>query len=355
MQSLININKNSERCSLFLFVLVIVALSLTACDLKAPNQQQVTFSGPMMGTEYRVTIIRPSTPDDALLENEALETVILSAMNSVNQSMSNYIDDSELSQFNRLPANQWQKISPDFSRVISEAIDISTISGGAFDVTLAKAIDAWGFGPDGIITQRPSASDLELLRATVGVDKLSYQDDSLMKKVDGVEVSLSAIAKGYAVDKVALALDDLGIVNYLINIGGELRASGKSSNDQSWRVGIEKPHILGGIQEIAELNNVAIATSGDYRNYLVVDGQQFSHTIDPSTLMPVYHKLALVSVIDLRASTADALATAMMAMDEKRAWQFAQDNDLAAYLIIRGDAEGKYTVQKTKKFEAYLQ
>jgi len=355
MQSLININKNSERCSLFLFVLLIGALSLTACDSKVPNQQQVTFSGPMMGTEYRVTIIKPSAHEDALLENEQLEIAILSAMNSVNQSMSNYIDDSELSQFNRLPANQWQKISPDFSRVISEAIDISIISGGAFDVTLAKAIDAWGFGPDGIITQRPSAGDLELLRATVGVDKLSYQGDSLMKKVDGVQVSLSAIAKGYAVDKVALALDDLGIANYLINIGGELRASGKSADDQSWRVGIEKPHILGGIQEIAELNNVAIATSGDYRNYLVIDGQQFSHTIDSSTLMPVYHKLALVSVIEPRASTADALATAMMAMNEKRAWQFAQDNDLAAYLIIRGDSEGEYAVQITKKFEAYLQ
>ncbi|MBL4672524.1 MAG: FAD:protein FMN transferase, partial [Arenicella sp.] len=107
--------------------------------------------------------------------------------------------------------------------------------------------------------------------------------------------------------------------------------------------------------EIAKLNNVAIATSGDYRNYLVIDGQQFSHTIDSSTLTPVYHKLALVSVISERTSTADALATAMMAMDEKRAWQFALDNDLAAYLIIRGDTAGEYTVQITEKFEAYLQ
>jgi thiamine biosynthesis lipoprotein len=355
MRSLINTNKNSERCSLFLFVLLICTLCLTACDSTQPSQQQVTFSGPMMGTEYRVTVIKHPPFDDSSQQDAKLEEAILSAMNLVNQSMSNYIDDSELSQFNRLPANQWQKISPDFSRVIGEAIDISILSEGAFDVTLAKAIDAWGFGPDGEITQRPSDGDLAFLRETVGVDKLSYLGDSLMKKVDGVEVSLSAIAKGYAVDKVALALDDLGIANYLVNIGGELRASGKSADNQSWRVGIEKPHILGGIQEIAQLSNVAIATSGDYRNYLVIDGQQFSHTIDSSTLMPVYHKLALVSVISERASTADALATAMMAMDEKRAWQFALDNDIAAYLIIRSDNEGEYTVQITEKFQTYLQ
>ncbi|MFQ3245287.1 MAG: thiamine biosynthesis lipoprotein [Arenicella sp.] len=355
LPSLVNINQNSERCSLFWYVLLIVALFLTACDSEQSAPQQVTFSGPMMGTEYRVTIIKQPPFEDDRQQNDQIEKAILSAMNSVNQSMSNYIDGSELSRFNRLPANQWQKISPDFSRVISEAIDISSLSRGAFDVTLAKAIDAWGFGPNGEITQRPSAGDLALLRATVGVDKLEYKDHSLMKTVDGVEVSLSAIAKGYAVDKVALALEELGIENYLVNIGGELRASGKSADNQSWRVGIEKPHILGGIQEIAKLNNVAIATSGDYRNYLVVDGQQFSHTIDSSTLMPVFHKLALVSVISPRTSTADALATAMMAMDEKRAWQFAVDNDLAAYLIVRGDIEGEYIVQKTKKFEAYLQ
>jgi thiamine biosynthesis lipoprotein len=354
-QALININKNSERCSLFLFVLLLSCFGLTACDSNPSNKQQVTFSGPMMGTEYRITIIKQSTTEDPRQQDDRLEGAILDAMDSVNQSMSNYIADSEISRFNRLPANQLQTLSPDFARVISEAIEVSIISNGAFDATLAKAIDAWGFGPEGQITQRPSAEELQLLRATVGIDKLTFQNGSLMKTVDGVEISLSAIAKGYAVDKVALALESLGINNYLVNIGGELRAAGKTVDNQLWRVGIEKPHILGGIQEIAKLDNVAIATSGDYRNYLVVDGQQFSHMIDSSTLMPVYHKLALVSIISQRASTADALATAMMAMDEKRAWQFAQNNDLAAYLIIRGDTEGQYTVKLTDKFAVYLQ
>jgi len=304
----------------------------------------------MMGTEYRVTVI---VEDDT--DHVQLKTAVVDAMNSVNQSMSNYIADSEVSVFNRLPANQIQQLSPDFVEVMSEALAISELSNGAFDVTLARAIDVWGFGPDGSIKQRPNREVLSQLVSTVGFEKLSLHGNVLTKSVDGVEINLSAIAKGYAVDKVALVLESLGISNYLINIGGELRASGQSIDNKLWRVGIEKPHILGGIQEIAILDNAAIATSGDYRNYLVVDGQQFSHTIDSRTLMPIYHKLALVSIISQRTSTADALATAMMAMDEKRAWEFANDNDLAAYMIVRGEREGEYKVQSTDKFNVYLQ
>lgn len=303
-----------------------------------------------MGTEYRITVVRGSDISDTLLEER-----VLNAMNSVNQSMSNYIEDSEISNFNRLSAGQPQTVSADFSRVMVEAQNISSLSNGAFDVTLARAIDAWGFGPDGQITQRPSPEELDRLRASVGFTKLLLDDGVLTKTVDGVEISLSAIAKGYAVDKVALELNANGISNYLVNIGGELRASGKSIDNQLWRVGVEKPHILGGIQEIVELDNASIATSGDYRNYLVIDGQQFSHMIDSQTLKPVYHKLALVSVISERASTADALATAMMAMEETRAWAFAENNELAAYMVIRGDKQGEYKVQLTEKFKAYLQ
>jgi thiamine biosynthesis lipoprotein len=166
---------------------------------------------------------------------------------------------------------------------------------------------------------------------------------------------LSPIAKGYAVDKVASVIEAYGINDYLVNIGGELRASGKTVDAQLWRVGIEKPHILGGIQQIALLDNKAIATSGDYRNYLVVDGQQFSHTIDPITLKPVLHKLALVSVIADKASTADALATAMMVMGEEKAWSFALNNRLAAYFIVRGDENKPFVIKYTEEFERNLQ
>jgi len=313
-QVLMIIKQNSERCSLFLFVPLVFVFGLSACGPETPKEQQLVFSGPMMGTEYRVTLIKHQEASEP-----QLEAAILGAMNSVNQSMSNYIEDSEINTFNRLAANQSLQLSPDFLEVMQEALNISILSDGAFDVTLAKAINAWGFGPDGEITQQPNIEQLRNLREIVGYQKLSLGDDLLSKTVDGVELNLSAIAKGYAVDKVALALDSLGI------------------------------------QEVAMLDNVAIATSGDYRNYLVIDGEQFSHTIDSQTLKPVFHKLALVSVISPRASTADALATAMMAMDEKRAWAFAENNDLAAYLVVRGSNDSEFTVRSTEKFSAYLQ
>lgn len=303
-----------------------------------------------MGTEYRITVVSNATIDQQMVSES-----VLAAMQSVNQSMSNYIPDSELSKFNSLAANVPFVVSSDFASVMLEAEQISKLSSGAFDVTLAKAIDAWGFGPDGTINKKPSDEELLTLRDTVGYQYLNLQESVLSKSKDGVEVSLSAIAKGYAVDKVADAIEEYGINDYLVNIGGELRASGKTIDAQTWRVGIEKPHILGGIQQVALLDNKAIATSGDYRNYLVVDGQRFSHTIDPATLKPVLHKLALVSIITDKASTADALATAMMVMGEEKAWSFAEQNRLAAYFIVRGDQDQPFVFKYTEEFERNLQ
>jgi thiamine biosynthesis lipoprotein len=345
-----NLRKNSEHSSLFLFVVILLLVSLSACQPGAPAATQLVFSGPMMGTQYRITVIKGRDQNDLHLEKN-----ILDSMNSVNQSMSNYLPESELSQFNQLPANQPQILSQGFAEVMSEALKLSELTNGAFDVTLGSAVDAWGFGPQGQIDRTPSSTEIEQLKQTIGYEKLVFDGRELSKTVIGVELNLSAIAKGYAVDSVAARLESLGFERYLINIGGELRASGKSIDNQTWRVGIEKPHILGGVQEIVRLDNTSIATSGDYRNYLVIDGQQFSHMIDSQTLTPILHKLALASVISERASTADALATGLMAMDESRAWKFAQDQGLAAYLIVRGELPGEYQVRITEKFRAYLQ
>lgn len=356
--SLLKFSKNSEPSSLFFIAYTICVLAmLSACQPQVAPKQQLVFSGPIMGTEYRVNLVIKGQSDDSesLVRQKKFETAILGAMNSVNQSMSNYITDSEISKFNRLGANTSQTLSTDFLEVMLESQEISKISDGAFDVTLGKAIDAWGFGPDGKIVRQPSKDKLAELKLTSGYQKVVLKDRAMTKLVDGLELSFSAIAKGYAVDKVAKALSALGENNFLVNIGGELRASGSNVDGNTWRVGVEKPHLLGGIQEIVVLKDAAIATSGDYRNFLLIDGVQFSHTINPISLKPVLHKLALVSVISERASTADALATAMMAMGEETAWQFAQDQNLAAYMVIRGDSEADYQVRVTEKFKVYLQ
>ncbi len=335
-----------------LFVVFSGAVSVLLPGCEKPVQPWV-FTGATMGTQYQVTIEPNAANAGELLANtnkSELEQAIINALDVVNQSMSNYIADSELSQFNRLPAGQAVVLSPDMLLVMREALQISELSQGAFDVTLGKAIRLWGFAEDGRISEQPSAAVLADISESVGHRHLSLEGDRLSKDVAGLEVNLSAIAKGYAVDKVAEVIAAYGFTNYLVSIGGELRASGVKADNTPWRLGIEKPHVTGGVAEIVNLHNEAIATSGDYRNYHIIDGQHFSHTINPQTLKPVYHKLASVSVLAPKASTADALATALLSMGEEKAVSFAKRHNIAAFFIIRGEKTGDYRVYATDLF-----
>lgn len=343
-----NHRKNSEQGSLFL--VLFCAVILTACSATEPAEQQTVFTGPIMGTEYRITVVHRG---DAALEG--LEARVVESMQQVNSAMSHYLPESELSIFNRSTVNQPRTLSTQFAQVMRESLLISELSGGAFDVTLARAINLWGFGPDGRISKQPTQAELERLKQHIGFDKLRLEGDVLAKTHDDVTIDLSAIAKGYAVDQVAESLLALDHARFLIDIGGELRASGKALDQRPWRVGIEKPHILGGLESVIELDGQAIATSGDYRNYHVIDGQHFSHTIDPVSLRPVLHKLALVSVMSDRTSTADALATAMMVMGEERAIEFATQQDLSVYLVIREPQVNRFRTIVMGKFKQSLQ
>ncbi|MFT4629489.1 MAG: thiamine biosynthesis lipoprotein [Arenicella sp.] len=357
--------KNSEQCSLFFPLLGIYWTSpklgastrvwtlaclmiLCACQQR-PAPQSVTFSGPIMGTEYRITVVVPGADD-----LDQLEFDVLAEMNAVNSSMSTYLVDSELSQINRLPADTPFALSPELNSVLSEALEISELSQGAFDVTVADAVNLWGFGPDGTITAQPSPKQLVRLQVSVGYKKLSLIKGSLSKLNAATKIDLSAIAKGYAVDQVARMLLAKRFSNFLIDVGGELRLSGLNVDQRVWRVAIEKPQTLGGVQQVLELTDAAIATSGDYRNFINIDGSKYSHTINPKTLTPVFHRIALVSVISDNASTADALATALMAMGEAAAQEFAIAQDLAAYFVIRGEDEVSYRVSYTDKFAPFL-
>ncbi len=361
--------KNSEPSSLFLYglgslkllrlaTLITVVLTLSACH---PETEEWVFSGPIMGTQYRVTVVSlgdPSLGDlylgDLELDQKRLERKIVDAMEAVNQSMSTYIPDSELSKFNRLKAGESAQLSPGLLEVMDEALQISKQSNGAFDVTLGKAIRLWGFSEDGQIETKPSPEELNKLKQSVGYQNLALEGQTLKKLANDLEVNVSAIAKGYAVDKVAETLTGAGIEHFLIDIGGELRAKGFNANKDRWRVGVERPHLTGGVAQVVELKNASIATSGDYRNFIVIDGEQFSHTISPDTLKPVFHKLASVSVIAPKASTADALATAILAKGEDEGVAFAEQHGIAAYFIIREDTENEFRLHVTKEFEPFL-
>ena len=342
--------KNSEHGSLFFVrrLLLLTSMFLLACQ---PNITlvPVTFSGLTMGTDYRITII--ATSDQALSQ---LENDIVDELELVDRSMSTYRSDSEVSSINLAKENELLEISESLRLVLTEANEISQLTNGAFDITLGPIVDLWGFGPQGSIEKRPDKISLNALRVSIGYSKLRLNDKGLSKTNSATQIDLSGIAKGFAVDQVARLLTRNGHANYLIEIGGELRAKGKSLAGQPWRVGIEKPQEIGGIQKIVVLNDQAIATSGDYRNYILIDGKKYSHTIDHITIEPVLHKLALVSVVSTNASTADALATALMSMGDEDAVLFAQKNKIAAYFVIRTLDDG-YDIKISEQFNNIVQ
>jgi len=340
-------NKNSELSSLFLFIGL--AFLLAACESPSERVQHV-YSGEVMGTYFRIKMVGDDT--QAL---QALEPQLEAVMSEVNESMSNYIPDSEVSRFNRLKAGQSMSVSSIFAVVIDESLKISKLSKGAFDVTLAPLINAWGFGEQGAIVRQPEPNELAQLAKRIGYQKLEFENNTLTKLVDGLEINVSAIAKGYAVDRLAQTLRNAGADDFLVDIGGELVAAGHNLEGHAWRVGIEKPTISGGVQQVVKLSDKALATSGDYRNFLLVDGQQFSHTIDPLTLKPSFHKLASVSVLSESCSRADALATALMVMGEERGFVFAQENKLAVYMLVRETQSNEYSVRMSEEFSRILQ
>ena len=342
--------KNSGPGSLFFYVALLFALLVSGCGGASTQLSESVFTGPIMGTDYRI-VVRHAADSDT----NQIEASVITAMESVNTSMSTYLESSEISLFNQSAAGVEHIISEDFRAVLSEALGIAELTQGAFDPTIGPVVNAWGFGPQGKIVRQPTEEALLALRSRVGYEKVNLVGNKLSKQVDGLYLDLSAIAKGFAVDKVADVLSALGIRNFLVNIGGELRGSGTSKSGSAWRVGVEKPQIQGGVQQVVQLTNMSIATSGDYRNFVVLDGQHFSHTISPVTFKPVLQKLASVSVLSERCSTADALATALLSMGQKRAEAFVRAHRLATYMLVRSEQGDGVNAIVSPQFEFNLQ
>jgi thiamine biosynthesis lipoprotein len=272
--------------------------------------------------------------------------------------MSTWDPSSELSRLNALDrADEPFPVSAHTMEVLAAAAEIGEISGGAFDVTVGPLMQAWGFGTDSYQLRRPAPEELEALRERVGQAALLTLDEdagTVSKGHPDVEVDVSAIAKGHGVDRVAEALEALGYRNYLVEIGGELRAAGRKLDGTPWRVAIEKPESDSrAIHQIVILEDRALATSGDYRNFYLEGGERFSHTMDPRTGAPVHHRLASVSVLHPSAMYADAWATALNVLGAEAGYALAIRQGLPAYFIERGP-EGQYTIRMTPDFAPLL-
>lgn len=294
---------------------------------------QSEFTGTTMGPiAYRVVVYEV---DDEV----KLKQGIQSELDRVNDLMSTYVSDSDVSRVNAADAEKWTEVNPLTLKVIEKAIEISKLTSGAFDITVGPAVRRWKFGPDAEQIEYPSDAEVADMLSYVGFGKLNLQADppSIQKSDSRTQIDLSAIAKGFAVDQVAMLLKSEGYENFMVEVGGEVYASGRKP-DAKWRIGIEKPKFEGctlAVSGAIEISDVAVATSGDYRNTRIYNGQRISHTINPATCRPVLDSPASCSVIAADCMTADAIATAIMVMGAKRGMELCLGNDFDANIANR--------------------
>jgi FAD:protein FMN transferase len=304
-----------------------------------------------MGTSYAVQLAAPV--DDAV--RTGLAKLIEVELAAINRAMSTYDPRSELSAFNRRQDFRWMPASTGLLEVLDSASRISASTRGAFDVTVGPLVDLWGFGPEYRPRQVPNDEVIERVRESVGYQHVQIDPSAgaIRKRHSRTQVDLCAIAKGYGVDRLAMILDRQGVHDYLVEIGGELRARGNTAAGRPWQVGIERPvegrHVLG---EIVVLENRAIATSGTTENFFEQDGRHYSHIIDPMTARPVEHPPMAASVIAGTTMEADAWATALVVLGSERGYSLAQARGLAALLVTASGST--FDVRATDAFRAHI-
>lgn len=308
------------------------------------------FSGATMGTTYSVKIT--DLPEN-LLPQQVADRIQM-ALDDVNHKMSTYQSDSELSRFNQLPAGGVMVLSADTFFLLEKSLDVWRRSQGVFDVTVGPLVNLWGFGPEGRPDRVPDARAQREARKRVGSEFLVlYPDTRQVEKRKDLYVDLSAIAKGFGVDKVAQTLEQMGIRRYMVEVGGEIRVGEPKSPQRPWRLAVEKPvPQLREVQLVIEASNLALATSGDYRNYFEQDGKRYSHTIDPRTGLPIQHRLVSATVIAPTCAEADAWATAMMVLGPEQGLMVADAENLAVYLLVKTDTG--FDSMHSRAFSLYL-
>lgn len=335
---------------LILFLITISFLEISCTSNIA--DKLIVLKGGTMGTTYSIKVVKDNFVD--LMVYSSLPERIDSILVEVNRQMSTYISSSEISHFNLYKKNDVFEVSDDLAMVVSKALEVSRKSDGAFDITIGPLVNLWGFGPVLKVYDVPAEAEIKKIKHKVGYKNVNVSIDpvGLMKNIPDVYCDLSAIAKGFGVDKVAEFLESFEIKNYLVEIGGEVRAKGKNQNDKSWLIGISTPGNDLGIEKVAVLENASMATSGDYRNYFEKDDVRYSHTIDSRTGYPITHKLASVTVIHNLCMMADAFATAINVLGPKEGYELAVKEKLPVFFIIRNN--GKFEEKMTPEFKKYL-
>ncbi|MBY8273517.1 FAD:protein FMN transferase [Vibrio fluvialis] len=313
--------------------LVALASLLLLAGCEQPPQQ-LHLSGPTMGTSYNIKYLQ----QDGLPSSDDLHKEIDRLLEEVNDQMSTYRKDSELSRFNQYQGIDPFEVSNQTATVVREAIRLNGLTEGALDVTVGPLVNLWGFGPEARPEVVPTDAELAERKANTGIHHLSVEGNKLSKDLPHLYVDLSTIAKGWGVDVVANYIESQGIHNYMVEVGGEIRLKGLNRDGVPWRIAVEKPTVdERSIQEIIEPGDMAIATSGDYRNYFERDGVRYSHIINPQTGRPIHNRVVSVTVLDKSCMTADGLATGLMVLGDEKGIEIAEQNHIPVFMIVKTD------------------
>lgn len=331
---------------LSLFMVLGIFLS---CEKDELNEYNI--NGKIFGTYYRVKGYSSKNIEEVKLKKE-----IDQYLTYLNLIFSTYEKDSELSKLNRYFDNRKIGLSQELYDVLKMSKNIFDETNGYFDITVGPIVNAWGFGPNGV-QKKPSDEEINALSKYVGMNKLKlFSELEIQKELPSVYIDLSAIAKGYAVDILADFLKQKSFKSVLVEIGGEVRAIGRKPNNKKFRVGIEKPEEkqTGAIMNVVALDNMSLATSGSYRNFKKYQDKVFSHTIDPKTYKPAMNNVISVSVLHKSCALADAYATAFMAMGAEKSLEFANNNKLGIYILVKNNEKidilvSNYFPQKGKE------
>ena len=307
----------------------------------ADIENQYTISGNTMGTTYLVKIITPDSNYDIGSIKKSIDSLLI----QLNKQMSTWDPESEISQFNSWNSKVPFAVSNDFLNVVKKSITISKNTGGLFDPTVFDLMSLWGFGPNPR-SGFPDMEDVNRVLEHTGIGQIEITDSVLVKRNKRCKLDLNAIAKGYGVDKTFNLLNQKGFKNIFVEIGGEVKCSGKNIKNKNWSIGIEDPSDDGNyekkISAIISVPNGAIATSGNYRNIVDLDGEILGHTIHPQTGFPIQTDVLSVSVLSNSCMESDAWATALMAMNHQTGFALVENqSNINAVWILVDNYDGK--------------
>ncbi|ACN16294.1 ApbE [Desulforapulum autotrophicum HRM2] len=334
---------------LFYSVLIATLFLLVQDTLtQAEALKKHTLMGKTMGTTYAITVMA-----DSIIDEVQLKQRIDARLAMVNQSMSMFLPTSEISRFNATSAHTPFTVSPDFAQVLEQGSRLYLLTNGAWDGTLKPLVDLWGFGTKAAITKMPDPERVKALLSQTGFNRIDIQGKILSKKSDSVTLDLGSIAKGFGVDAVALMLQGSGFSRFIVEIGGEVVTRGTKPGNMAWTVGISRPEpgsTQSTLYRTIKLRDKALATSGDYRNFVTIDNRSYSHIINPTTGYPVDTGVVSASVVADNCTFADGLATALMVMAPEKSLAIVNGLDNVECLIVVRKPDGTFQDFSSNRF-----